>query len=135
MNIFRRKSKQASTTETQSVLVIDAKKGIKIEKKKPVGRPWLLDGKLVYVAKHDDKNGGELVPYDPLQEWRSSDRMKKAKAQTPEGLFDAINWPEVKSVYRQKPNLLEKLNPLLMIGLVGILCFFIFLIYSSATGG
>ena len=46
-----------------------------------------------------------------------------------------ITWPEIKGVYRLGTNLLEKLNAGLLVVLIGILCFFIYLIYSSATGG
>jgi len=126
------KPQQPASPQTQQVLikVFDAVEGITDEWGEPVGRPWLLKGKTVYLAKH---KGDELVPYDPLQEWREAKRM--GKAHSPEALYDAITWPEIKGVYRLGSSLLEKLNTGLLVVLIGILCFFIFLIYSSATGG
>jgi len=130
MNIFSMKPK-SKQPQKQRVLIFDAEGGIKEEKREPVGQPWFIKGQPVYLAKHD--KDGKLVPYDPLQEWRKSDRMKDAKS--PEALYDAINWREVDGVYRLPPSLIEKLNTGLIIGIFGILSFFTFLIYSSNTGG
>lgn len=116
--------------QTQQVLIFDAEKGLTVKWREPVGKPWLLKGKAVYLAKRE---GEELVPYDPLQEWRGAKRISQANS--PEALYDAITWPEVKGVYRLGSSLLEKLNTGLLVVLIGILCFFIFLVYSSATGG
>ncbi len=119
----------AAPQAQQQVLIFDAEKGITVEGGEPVGRPWLLKGKTVYLAKH---KGDELVPYDPLQEWRGDKRI--GKAHSPEALYDAITWREISGVYRLGSSLLEKLNAGLLVVLIGILCFFIYLIYSSTAG-
>jgi len=113
----------------QQVIIIDAEGDMKAEQPEPVGTPWFLKGKAVYVAKH---SGETLVSHDPLQEWRAAKRI--SQAHSPEALYDVITWPEIKGVYRLGTNLLEKLNAGLLVVLIGILCFFIYLIYSSATG-
>ena len=125
--LLRMKPKQPDSR--RQVLIFDAEEGIEVEWREPVGKPWLLMGKVVYLAKH---NGEALLAYDPLQEWRAAKRI--GKAHSPEALYDAITWPEIKRVYRLGTNLLEKLNAGLLVVLIGILCFFIYLIYSSATG-
>lgn len=132
MNIFGRKPK-SKQPQLQRVLIFDAEKGIEEKKHEPVGQPWFIKGQPVYLAKRDNDDNDKLVPYDPLQVWRKSDRMKEAKS--PEALYDAINWREVDGVYRLPPNLMEKLNTWLIIGIFAILSFFTFLIYSSNTGG
>jgi len=142
MNIFGRKPK-SKQPQKQRVLIFDAKEGIEEEKCEPVGRPWGLKGRYACLArrgendnnkdKDKDNDNDKMVPYDPLQDWRKSGRMKTAKS--PEALYDAIHWREVDGVYRLPPNLIEKLNTWLITGIFGILCFFTFLIYSSNTGG
>ena len=91
----------------------------------PVGKTWNYKGQLVYLAKRNDKN--ELVPWNPLAE--------KLVADSPEDLYDAIDWKLARRVYRISSDFLKKLNTGLMVGLVLILCFFMFLIFSSITGG
>ena len=128
-HLLRMKPKQPASPKTQQVIIFDAEEGITEEWGKPVGRPWFPKGKVVYLAK---RKGDELVPYDPLQDWRMAKRI--SQAHSPEALYDAITWPEIKGVFRLGSNLLEKLNTGLLVVLIGILCFFIYLIYSSATG-
>lgn len=117
----------ASATGAASVLVMDGS-GIKLKKHQPVGKPWGFRGKDVYVAKI---HGDTLVEFNPLAHTTNGNRPKY----TPEDLFDAINWRQVKVIYRIESSMLSKLNTGLMIALVGILCFFIFLLFSSITGG
>ncbi len=89
--IMRFKSKQPPPPKPQQVLIFDAEEGITEKWGDSVGRPWLLKGKVVYLAKHKED---KLVPYDPLQEWRTAKRIGQARS--PEALYDAITWPEIK---------------------------------------
>lgn len=117
----------------QRVLVCNDEKGYEEERDDPVGQPWYIKRQPICLAKPDPTDKEKRVPYDPLKEWRESDRMKKADS--PESLYDALKFREVAPVYRIPPSLMEKLNTWLIIGIFGILCFFTFLIYSSNTGG
>jgi len=113
-------------------LVCDKEEGYEEKRDEPVGQPWYIKGHPVYLVKPDPNNEGKFLPYDPLKDWRNSDRMKEADS--PESLYDAQNFREVAPVYRAPPSLMEKLNTWLIIGIFGILCFFTFLIYSSSNG-
>jgi len=132
MNIFRRKSK-LKKPQLQRVLICDDESGYVEVEGKPVGQPWYIKGQPIYLARRDEKDNNKLVPYDPLKNWRESNRMKDADS--PESLYDALKCREVADVYRIPPNLMEKLNSMLIIGIFGILCFFTFLIYANNTGG
>ena len=115
------------------VLVFD-ESGISVVQRELVGKPWLLNGNYVYCAKPKDGNQKELIPFDPLAKWRA-EREKRQTVHTPEDLYDAIEWREVAAVYKLGGNLMQKLNLGLMVALVGILCFFVYVIFSSITGG
>lgn len=110
-----------------TVLIMD-EAGIRLGKHKPVGTVWRFRGENVYVARID---GDQLVEFNPLAHTTNGNRPKY----TPEDLFDAIHWHEVKVIYHIAPSVLNKLNTGLIIALVGILLFFIFLLFSSITGG
>lgn len=87
------------------------------------GKPWRYHGRIVHVlAEHGDK----LILFNPFEHAQSG--------YSPEDLFDAIDWQFVKTVYQVPKRTLEKLNTGLMVALVGILAFFIFLLFSSITG-
>lgn len=116
------------------VLILD-KEGVEEKMDTPAGIPWAFRGKPICVAEKDKNDSVKLVPCDPLQRWRDSSRYKKAQVKSPESLYRALKWPEVTKVFRISGSFLEKLNTMLLIGLIGILCFFIYLIYSSTTGG
>lgn len=87
------------------------------------GKPWRYHGRIVYVLA---EQGGKLVVFNPFEHAQSG--------YSPEDLFDAIDWQFVKTVYQVPKRTLEKLNTGLMLALVGILAFFIFLLFSSITG-
>jgi len=53
----------------------------------------------------------------------------------PDKLYRAVNWPEAKQLFGMKPTLLEKLNVVASYGLIGLMCFFLFLSFASVTGG
>jgi len=116
------------------VLVFDDESGISVVRHEPVGRPWLLNGNYVYCARFEDQKREKLMPFDPLAKWRA-ERKKRQTVHTPEDLYDAIEWREVGAVYKLGGNLMQKLNLGLMVALVGILCFFVYVIFSSITGG
>jgi len=120
------------------VLVFDSERGIYPIRHQPVGKLWKFKGRFFYCAKRvvyyeKEKEREELVPYDPLAEWRGKSKDKEG-IYTPEDLFDAINWPEAGAVYRMGSGFMQKLNLGLMVALVGILCFFIYVMFSSFVG-
>ena len=120
------------------MLVFDSERGIYPIRHQPVGKLWKFKGRFFYCAKRvvyyeKEKEREELVPYDPLAEWRGKSKDKEG-IYTPEDLFDAINWPEAGAVYRMGSGFMQKLNLGLMVALVGILCFFIYVMFSSFVG-
>jgi hypothetical protein len=133
---------EAKTLQPQIglVLVFDSERGIYLIRHQPVGKPWKFKGRFFYCAKfvvHYEKNSKEreeLVAYDPLAEWRGKHRSGEDAVYTPEDLYDAINWPEAGAVYRMGSNFMQKLNLGLMVALVGILCFFVYVMFSSFVG-
>ncbi|MBA7636889.1 hypothetical protein ES703_44517 [subsurface metagenome] len=115
------------------VLVFD-ESGISVIQREPVGKPWMLNGNYVYCAKPKGEGQKELIPFDPLAKWRA-ERKSREMVNTPEDLYDSIEWPEVAAVYKLGGNLMQKINLGLMVMLVGILLFFVYVVFSSMTGG
>lgn len=131
--------RQTTTTQPQAgtVLVFD-NGGIYTIRREPVGKPWKFKGQFVSCAKkvtyYENGQTKEVFePYDPLAEWRAKNKDKEG-IYTPEDLSDAINWPEAGAVYRMGSGFMQKLNMGLMVALVGILCFFIYVMFSSFVG-
>jgi hypothetical protein len=87
------------------------------------GKPWRYHGRIVYALA---ERGDKLMVFNPFEHAQPG--------YSPEDLFDAIDWQVVKTVYQVSKRTLEKLNAGLMLALVGILVFFIFLLFSSITG-
>lgn len=70
-------------------------------------------------------NGNGLEPYIPPDTFN----------QHPVDLYDALNWEAAKRQLSYKNTLMEKINMVMNIILVAILCFVIFLIIDGMAGG
>lgn len=141
LNPFKKTMPLPVKPSVATVLVFDDEVGIQATQGKPIGKPWRFKDWYVYCAKKEaiyDKESKEvtetLVPFDPLAKWRADSLKRKSPIYTPEDLYDAIEWREVGVVYKLGSDLLQKLNLWLMVVLVGILCFFIFLLTSNYMG-
>ncbi len=113
----------------KSTILVVTEDSIEKIKGDPVGRPFPYGNSLVYMASYE---GDKLIPFDPLI--RRINKTSKTPHYTPEDLYDALDWTLAKMVYKVQNDLLSKINTGLMVAMVGILCFFIYLIYSSVGG-
>jgi hypothetical protein len=85
---------------------------------------WEYNGNWLYLYKRiDDK----LEPYEPEADM----------SVPPDELYRVLRipWPLVRKVFGRDSKTLERVKTGLMIGIMGALLFFIYLIYHSATGG
>ena len=86
----------------------------------PEGKLWLYGDQWVYLMKR--KEDGTLEPIE----------LPPKIGVLPEKLYRALNWDkEVNILFALRSSLLEKLNTFSMYLLIGILLFFIYLIFSS----
>jgi len=123
----------------KKILVIkaDNNDSVNIEVRKEessIGRRRRYKGRSVYLAKEVD---GQLVPFDPKAESfkRKKELVDKGKKMySPQELYDALDWRLAEDVYTVRNTTLEKLHTGLMIALVGILCFFIYLLMANIGG-
>jgi len=95
----------------------------------PLGNPWWYDGAPISIVSYEES--GQIVTYDPS---KNIPETKLAKFR-PEDLYDLIDWSLLRPVYQYNKSNLEKISNGLMIALVVILLFFVYLLYSSQTGG
>lgn len=117
-----------SNNHIPNTLVIDHKEGIHREYiEEPKGGKWNLEGGKVYLmAKVYKETGTELIAVEP----------DDVIHVLPEKLYRAIHWKrEAKPLFSNQPSLLDKINTGLTIFLVIALLLFIFIIFSSLTGG
>jgi len=122
---------------SERILVITNKNNsvqIGARRGEPIGRRWRYKGRNFYFAKEVD---GQLMPFDPKAESlkRKKEFMDKSKRiYSPQELWDAIDWRLAEDVYTVRNTTLEKINTGLMVALVGILCFFIYLLMANIGG-
>lgn len=114
--------------ERAKVLVLTDQDCLEVRQTDPVGKPWRYRETTVYMAK---QNGDKLESFDPTVEITRNNGLRLS----PEELFDATDWSLAKVVYKLGEDKIAKINMGLLVALVGILCFFVFLIFSSVTGG
>lgn len=125
----KKKSKQAVKEVNQpkkgkrsipNTLVIDLVEGFDVEYvKKPKGMQWSYGKQQVYLML---RHNGTMKPIE----------LPKKIGVFPEKLYRALFWErETDILFTLRNTLLEKLNTLLTVGLIGILLFFIYLIFSS----
>jgi len=110
----------------ENALVIDPEKGFgfeHIDQEKLRGTKWFCDGRWVSImVRHGDKLTELKVPQD----------MKEP----PERLYRALHWEAiVKPLFSLESGLLEKIKIVLLFALLAVVAFFIYLLYSSVTGG
>ena len=117
----------AKQKEKFNALVLDPKEGFAPEyvkeprgKDKTLGRQWHYGKDLFYLVRRT--NGDTLVPVE----------LPPKMGETPEKLYRALFWEkEAEILFTLRSTLLEKLKLIGMYVLIGILLFFIFLIFSS----
>ena len=101
----------------------------------PVGKPFWMDGTPISVAQAGEEEGA-YIPWEPPLVPASAKGGDDGLAEfLPEDLYDLLDWSVLRPVYKFDNNLLDKLSSGLMIVMVVILLFFVYLIYSSQTGG
>jgi len=95
----------------------------------PIGPAYNYGKTRVHLAQYK-KGTQELERYiqpEPPEDFPRS-------LQSPEGLFNALDWRCVQPVYRVEDSTLEKLQVGLMFGLLGVLLFFLYLIFTNIQG-
>jgi hypothetical protein len=136
-----KRGKPLSGETTYPTLVLDPYIGWDIEDlTEKHGDPWNYNGKWVYLVKRDKE--GSYHIYDPyimtpeeIEENRETKKEKEiAEIILPDELARAALWPERQVLFSQVNTRLAKVRTGLMIALVGVLIFFIYLIFSSMTG-
>ena len=124
--------KRGEKTLTAPCLVFDA--GIYQERRLKLAEipdgcnQWLYHDHWVYLL---EVQAGVSRPatVEPME------KVKKPGYITPSKLHRAIQWIEAIQLFKIEPGILEKLNFGLMIGLIVVLIVFLYLVYSSITGG
>jgi len=101
-------------------LVLDPKKGFYLDQvENPSGRLWNYGKQWVYLMKKKDDK------YEPVDISRSLGET------TPDKLYSALFWTESDILFSLQNTLMEKLNTFSTYLLIGILLFFIYLMYNS----
>ncbi len=110
----------AKEKDETNALVLDPQEGFALEKvDEPKGRLWHYGKRLVYLMK---RVNGELSPVEIPPEI----------GEPPEKLYRALFWEqEADILFTLRSPLLEKLKLVGMYILIGVLLFFIFLVFSS----
>lgn len=108
------------TKEETNTMVLDPDKGFALERvDEPKGRLWHYGKQLVYLMK---RVNNELLPVEIPAEI----------GEPPEKLYRALFWEkEADILFTLRSPLLEKLKLIGMYVLIGVLLFFIFLVFSS----
>jgi len=83
---------------------------------------WQFEGKWVHLV---ERKNGELKPISLRDVLTAKDNIP------PSRLYRALRWKEAEIVFRIPDTLMEKLNVGLTVALLGILGFFIYLVFSS----
>ncbi|MDD5095172.1 MAG: hypothetical protein PHV74_12475 [Dehalococcoidia bacterium] len=97
----------------------------------PIGPAYKYEGTRVYLAQYKEGSTSELERYIPP----GPPEGLPPSLHSPEGLFTALDWRLVRPVYRMEELLMEKLNTALMIGILVVLLFFLYLIFTNVQGG
>lgn len=93
----------------------------------PLGPAYTYEGKRVYLAQYKEGSTTELERYIPPG---PPDDLPSALC-SPEGLYNALDWRQVRQVYHIEDLLMDKLHTGLMIGILVSLLFFLFLIITN----
>ena len=96
----------------------------------PIG-DWYTAGSRT-MSMIEKGSNDDFVAWTPTQNSIS----KEMDIYTPNQLFELLQWEKIlKAVYYTPSDIWRKLNTGLMIGLIALLLFFAYLIYSNQTGG
>jgi len=122
--MVERRSKQTQTVP--NILIVDLRKGwypanrAEIPEAIQDSRRWQFGKFPVYLAL---QKGDDLVPIDIPANINAEE--------SPERLFRALNWKVVKALFSSPPTWMEKLNPVVTLGAIGLMLFFIYLMMES----
>jgi len=100
----------------------------------PVGKPFWLEGTPISIAQEGEV-AGTYAPWDLPPTPKRTKGDEGLASFLPEDLYDLLDWSLLRPVYKFNNGLLDKLSSGLMIAMVVILLFFVYLIYSTQTGG
>lgn len=92
----------------------------------PIGRQWRYENLWVYLLlrKTETKDGAVIETLTPI-------KLPEKLGQLPDKLYRALFWKEGEILFSLRNTLLEKLNTLSTYVLIGLLLFFIYLMYNS----
>ncbi len=135
--MFGRKKRKSSESEIESApgspgyltWIISPHKLISKYHSEPIGPGYKYNGTIVHLAQckpGTDDLERYIQPSPPETFPRS--------LQSPEGLFNALDWRLARPVYRVEDSAIEKLQTGLMFGLLGVLLFFLYLIFTNIQG-
>lgn len=117
-------AKKTETKNQNNIFVLDPEKGYGPEYiENPKGLRWEYHGQWLYLYKRQD---GVLTPYEPTANMEAP----------PEELYRVLRgwWPLVRAVFAQSNRWLDKVQTGLWIGILVVLLFFVYLIFSSMGG-
>ena len=96
----------------------------------PIG-DWYTTGSRT-MSMVEKASNGDIVAWTPTQNSIS----KEMDIYTPNQLYELLQWEKIlKAVYYTPSDIWRKLNTGMMIGLIALLLFFAYLIFSNQTGG
>ena len=96
----------------------------------PIG-DWFTSGDRT-ISMTETNASGDVAAWYPKQDSISADM----NIYTPNQLFELLQWEKLlRSVYYVPSDIWRKLNTGMMIGLIALLLFFAYLIFSNQTGG
>lgn len=125
-NPFKRKPKQPKN----NVLHIGPRRITADNIPEPVGGWFTAGGRTMSMT--ETSADGDVVAWTPTQNSISA----KMLIFTPTDLYDLLHWEKpLRAVYWTPSDIWRKLNMGLMFGLIALLLFFAYLIYSNQTGG
>ena len=97
----------------------------------PIGDWYTTGGRTISITEQKTPDG-DMVGWVPLQNSISN----VMSIYTPSDLYELLHWEKtLKAVYYTPADIWRKLNTGLMFGLIALLLFFAYLIYSNQTGG
>ncbi|GEM_PF-3725153 len=147
-NIFRKSRTDKPQENKYPAVILDPYSGWhEGNLESAMGSLWRYKNRWVYLVKHIKNKNGEMEyrPYDPYIT-NFDDEIKPAKSKelkdakkiplliSPEKLYRALRCREIAILFNLNSDRLQKIKLGLMVGLVGILLFFLYLIFSNIKG-